>query len=87
MRTKTFTVLFTVIGAALCLIHYLFHQFDSIYMIFYSLSVPMWFASMFTSVYNVSVGKLLVIYALTVASWAVIGYVIDRFAYSRRRSW
>jgi predicted Abi (CAAX) family protease len=85
---RKFTKIFTCIGLALCLVHYLFHDFDSIYLLFYSLSVPAWFAPLFTNVVDISGPKLMVIYLLTVAVWALIGYVIDRFSvgYSRRRS-
>ncbi|MEW9699613.1 hypothetical protein [Paenibacillus sp. SI8] len=87
MQTTTFTWLFTFIGAALCVIHYMFHDHDAIYMIFYALSVPAWFASVFTNIYEVSMVKMFVIYALTIATWALVGYAIDRFSVnSRNRS-
>ncbi|NEW07284.1 hypothetical protein GK047_14850 [Paenibacillus sp. SYP-B3998] len=84
MRTTTFTWLFTFIGAALCVIHYLFHDHDAIYMLFYALSVPAWFASVFSNIYEVSMLKMLVIYALTIVTWALVGYIIDRFSVSYR---
>lgn len=84
MRTSTFTWLFTFLGAALCLMHYLFHDHDAFYMIFYALSVPAWFASTFTNIYEISMFRMLVIYALTIACWALVGYVIDRFTVSYR---
>ncbi|KRE51466.1 hypothetical protein [Paenibacillus sp. Soil724D2] len=82
MRTTTFTWLFTFLGAALCLVHYLFHDHDAFYMLFYALSVPAWFASTFTNIYEISMFRMLVIYALTIASWALVGYIIDRFSVS-----
>ncbi|MFD0698504.1 hypothetical protein ACFQZT_30990 [Paenibacillus sp. GCM10027628] len=84
MRT-TFTWLFTFIGAALCLIHYLYHDHDAFYMLFYALSIPAWFASIFTNIYEVSMLKMFVIYVLTIATWALVGYVIDRFSAGYRR--
>jgi len=77
----TYTLLFTAIGAALCLMHLIGHDSDPIYMIFYSLSVPAWIYSMFT--YS-NVNQLL-LYTLTILSWTLIGYIIDRL-YLRTRS-
>jgi len=85
MRTTTFTWLFTFLGAALCLVHYLFHDHDAFYMLFYALSVPAWFASTFTNIYEISMFRMLIIYAFTIASWALVGYIIDRFSVSYRR--
>jgi lipid-A-disaccharide synthase-like uncharacterized protein len=84
-KTRTFTLLFTVIGAALCLIHFLFHDYDSIYLLFYALSVPAWFAPVLTNIYEISMTKMLVIYLLTIATWALIGYVIDKCTEAYRR--
>jgi hypothetical protein len=74
-----------MIGVALCLVHYLFHDYDSIYIIFYAFSVPAWFASVFMNVYDLPMWKIAVIYLLTIATWTLIGYVIDRFSVSARR--
>lgn len=82
---RTFTILFTVIGLLLCLIHYLFHDYDSIYLLFYALSVPAWFISLTPYIYNTSMGTITVIYLLTIASWALAGYIIDRFTEAYRR--
>ncbi|MFC5450628.1 hypothetical protein [Paenibacillus aestuarii] len=84
MRT-TFTWMFTCIGAALCFIHYVFHDHDAIYMLFYALSIPAWFASISTNIYEISMTKMLVIYVLTIATWALVGYIIDRIAFGVRR--
>ncbi|MEC0244497.1 MULTISPECIES: hypothetical protein [Paenibacillus] len=81
---KSFTLYATIFGLLLCLIHYFGHDRDSLYLLFYSLSVPAWFAPMFTNVYEISMGKMFVIYVLTVASWALIGYIIDRFSVVRK---
>lgn len=82
---RFYTWLFTFIGAALCLVHYLFHDYDSVYMIFYALSIPAWFAPVVSNVNDISMAGMLLIYALTIVSWGVIGYVIDRFATGYRR--
>jgi hypothetical protein len=73
-----FTLICTIIGTALCLVHYIWHDSDPIYLLFYALSVPAWFAPIFT---NVATANIAVIYLLTILSWTVIGYVIDRFAH------
>jgi hypothetical protein len=67
--------------------HYFYHGYEPVYLLFYALSVPAWFVSLTPSVYNTSMGTILVVYLLTVATWAVVGYVIDRFSetYRRRR--
>ncbi|NHN32262.1 hypothetical protein [Paenibacillus agricola] len=70
----TCTLLFTAIGAALCLMHMIGHDSDPVYMIFYSLSVPAWFYSTYT---YTNVNPLL-LYSLTILSWTLIGYIIDR---------
>nr|WP_275422595.1 hypothetical protein [Paenibacillus mucilaginosus] len=70
----------TLIGAVLSLVHYIGHENDAIYLLFYSFSVPAWFYPIFqyTDV------NPLILYLLTIASWTVIGYAIDRFAVYRR---
>lgn len=86
MRTRSFTVLLTLAGTILCLVHYLFHDFDSIYLLFYALSVPAWFTPVITNVYEISLAKMIIIYILTIASWALIGFTIDRFTVINRRN-
>ncbi|TDF94362.1 hypothetical protein [Paenibacillus piri] len=76
----TSTLFCTAIGAALCLMHYIGHDSEPIYLIFYGLSVPAWFFP-FVSYTNVNAALL---YTLTILSWALIGYVIDRFTVRRR---
>jgi hypothetical protein len=86
---RTFTLLFTVIGAVLCLIHYFGHDHEAFYLLFYALSIPAWVAPIFINVNEISMNAMFVIYMLTIASWAFIGYVIDRVAMtiqSRRSS-
>jgi hypothetical protein len=82
---RTFTSIFTLIGLLLCLVHYFFHDHDTIYLLFYSLSVPAWFASLFPQIYNPSMGMITLIYFLTVATWAIVGYAIDRYSEAGHR--
>ncbi|WP_068776498.1 hypothetical protein [Paenibacillus sp. FJAT-26967] len=84
MKSLAFTFYFTVFGVVLCLIHYYGHNLDSLYLLFYSLSVPAWIAPMVTDVYEISMGKMMIIYLLTIASWGAIGYVIDRLSFVRK---
>jgi hypothetical protein len=72
-----FTYLFAVIAAALCLVHYYWHDSDPIYTLFYALSIPAWVAPLFTDITTVNIG---VIYVLTIAAWALVGFLIDLFA-------
>ncbi|NOU94749.1 hypothetical protein GC093_16195 [Paenibacillus sp. LMG 31456] len=76
----TATLFCTALGAALCLMHYIGHDSDPIYLIFYALSVPAWFYAIFTYT-NVNAALL---YFLTIVSWAIIGYAIDRFTVRKR---
>ncbi|TVY10711.1 hypothetical protein [Paenibacillus cremeus] len=78
MRYK-YTSWLTLIGVALCILHYFGHEYDPIYLLFYALSVPAWFYPIFKYT-NINP---LILYILTIASWAVIGYCIDRFAVYR----
>jgi len=70
----------TAVGAALCLMHFIGHDSDPVYLIFYALSVPAWIYSLF-SYTNVNAALL---YTLTILSWAIIGYTVDRFSMRRR---
>ncbi|WP_019536858.1 hypothetical protein [Paenibacillus ginsengihumi] len=72
----TFTRLLTLIGIALCAVHWFGHEYDPIYLLFYALSVPAWFWPIFEYT-NVN---FVLLYLTTILSWALIGYVIDRFA-------
>jgi hypothetical protein len=78
----TYTLLFTAFGTALCLMHLIGHDSDPIYMIFYSLSVPAWIYS----IYSYTNVNQLLLYILTILSWALIGYIIDRFSL-HTKSW
>ncbi|CAG7654123.1 hypothetical protein ACFQI7_32285 [Paenibacillus allorhizosphaerae] len=79
MRYK-YTRTLTLISIALCILHFFGHEYDPIYLLFYALSVPAWFYPIFKYTHI----NPLLLYMLTILSWAVIGYVIDRFAVTRR---
>ncbi|MDF2960519.1 MAG: hypothetical protein K0S39_2254 [Paenibacillus sp.] len=79
MRYKA-TLFCTAIGAALSLIHYIGHDSEPVFLIFYALSVPAWFYPFF----NYTNVNPVFLYTLTILSWAIIGYVIDRFTVRKR---
>ncbi|WNQ11489.1 hypothetical protein MJA45_28505 [Paenibacillus aurantius] len=81
LKPFTFTVIFAVIGLLLCFVHY--QGWDPKNIILFSFSVPLWFIPLFTSSRNINPAAA---YLLTVASWAVIGYIVDRFVYRRGSS-
>ncbi|MBO9610501.1 MAG: hypothetical protein J7639_31395 [Paenibacillaceae bacterium] len=70
---RLFASLFTVIGAVLSLIHYA--GLDPKNMLLFSFSVPLWFAPLFADINSINI---FLAYALTVASWFVMGYIVDR---------
>jgi hypothetical protein len=76
---RKFTWILTLVGAAICLFHFL--GFDPHNIVLFSLSVPAWFIPFFTRISNVD---LSLVYVLTIASWAFIGYIIDRIIARRR---
>jgi hypothetical protein len=83
MRYRVTTVA-TLIGVALCLYNYT--GYDPHNMVFFMFSVPAWFIDLFIDTHNVSV---LLMYVLTILSWALLGYITDRIIYrdkSRRQA-
>jgi hypothetical protein len=62
----------TLIGVALCLFSFTGRDPHNIF--FFMFSIPVWFVEMFGDVQRVSVWWL---YALTVLSYAALGYLID----------
>ncbi|MCQ6560798.1 hypothetical protein [Paenibacillus mendelii] len=66
------TIIATLVGLALCLYNYT--GFDPHNMVFFMFSVPAWFVDFFIDVHQVNV---LLMYVLTIASWALIGYLCD----------
>jgi hypothetical protein len=70
---RKFTVLFTAIGLAICFAHY--YGFDPKNLIIYSLSIPLWIASIF---YDMKTVNVFSIYMFTILSWTLLGYILDR---------
>lgn len=75
-----FTGICTLIGLALCLFNSTGYDPHNLFLMMFS--VPMWFVELFADLHSVSVWLM---YALTVLSWALIGYLID-LGVSRTRS-
>lgn len=73
---KPYTVALTVLSAVLCFVHYIGHEYDPIYMLFYALSIPAWIAPAFGDITRINIAA---VYFFTIASYAFIGYVIDFF--------
>lgn len=77
----TVTIIATLIGVAICAFNYT--GYDPHNMVFFMLSIPAWLADLFIDIHEVSV---LLMYVLTIASWAILGFVTDLFiARDRRR--
>lgn len=72
MRYK-FTVGCALIGVALSLFNLSGYDPHNLFLLMFS--VPMWFVEIFSDFHRVNVWFM---YALTVLSWAAIGYLIDR---------
>ncbi|GBG12296.1 hypothetical protein B1748_07445 [Paenibacillus sp. MY03] len=79
MRYKI-TIIATLIGLAVCAFNYT--GYDPHNMVFFMFSVPAWFADMFMDIHNVSV---LLMYALTVLTWALLGFITDLIIARDRR--
>ncbi|ANY68504.1 hypothetical protein BBD42_20020 [Paenibacillus sp. BIHB 4019] len=75
MRYK-FTAIAALIGLALCL--YNSTGYDPHNMVFFMFSVPAWFVDLFIDVHEVSV---MLMYVLTVATWALLGLIADVIVY------
>ncbi|RAP77810.1 hypothetical protein [Paenibacillus montanisoli] len=66
------TITASLIGVALCL--YNSTGYDPHNMVFFMFSVPAWIADMVVDIHNVNVYLM---YVLTIASWALLGYIVD----------
>lgn len=78
------TFVATLIGLALCLFNYT--GYDPHNFVFFMFSPPAWIADLIIDIHEVSV---LLMYVLTVLSYALIGYIADRLIRtdrSKRRS-
>jgi len=62
----------TIIGLALCLFNWTGYDPHNLFLMMFS--VPMWFVEVFTDIHRVNIWTM---YALTVISWALIGYLGD----------
>jgi len=67
------TVVMTLIALALCLYNYT--GYDPHNFVFFMFSPPAWVADMLVDIHEASV---LLLYALTLITYALIGYVADR---------
>ncbi|WP_442050560.1 hypothetical protein [Paenibacillus sp. 2TAB19] len=80
------TLAATLIGLAICLFNYT--GYDPHNMIFFMFSPPAWVVDLFVDIHEVSV---LLMYVLTVLTWALLGFIADKIIFSggesrRRRS-
>jgi hypothetical protein len=66
------TIVATLIGVAICLFNYT--GYDPHNFVFFMLSIPAWVVDLFVDVHEVSV---LLMYALTIITWALLGFVAD----------
>ncbi|GLX69313.1 hypothetical protein [Paenibacillus glycanilyticus] len=78
-----FPVMFvaTLIGLALCV--YNSTGYDPHNFVFFMFSIPAWIMDLFVDIHDVNV---LLMYVLTVASWALLGYIADVLIERGRRS-
>jgi hypothetical protein len=76
---RKFTLLFTLIGIAICLFHFI--DLDTKNYVIFSLSIPLWVIPFFADVRDVNV---FLIYILTIASWFLLGYILDRLVQKSR---
>jgi hypothetical protein len=81
MAMRKFTSIFTSFAILLCLFHYV--GWDSKSLLLFSFSIPLWFLPIFTDIRNL---PLLMVYMLTIASWAVLGYCTDLLVNRQRDS-
>ncbi|RUS48679.1 hypothetical protein [Cohnella sp. AR92] len=79
------TLVLTLFAVALCLFNSTGYDPHNIFL--FMLSVPIWFVELFGDIHQVNVYFM---YALTIASWALIGYFCDvgiaRVQRKRRRA-
>lgn len=67
------TFVATLIGLALCV--YNSTGYDPHNFVFFMFSIPAWVVDLFVDIHDVNV---LLMYILTVASWALLGFIADR---------
>ncbi|WP_419873975.1 hypothetical protein [Candidatus Pristimantibacillus sp. PTI5] len=66
------TIIATLIGLAICLFNYT--GYDPHNFVFFMLSIPAWVVDLFVDIHEVSV---LLMYALTILTWALLGFIAD----------
>ncbi|TJY43549.1 hypothetical protein E5161_06660 [Cohnella pontilimi] len=81
MRRYRVTLFFTLFSVALSLYNY--SGYDPHNHWFFMFSIPVWFVELFGDIHRVDV---FVMYALTVITWAVIGFLAD-LGVSRIKTW
>ncbi len=79
MRYKA-TAIATIIGFGICAFNYT--GYDPHNMVFFMLSVPAWIADLFIDIHEVSV---LMMYSLTILTWALVGFFVDVLIARERR--
>ncbi|MGO4107157.1 hypothetical protein [Paenibacillus sp. YAF4_2] len=67
------TFVATLIGLALCV--YNSTGYDPHNFVFFMFSIPAWVVDLFVDIHDVNV---LLMYILTVASWALLGFIADK---------
>jgi hypothetical protein len=70
---RKYTRIFYLIGIGVCILH--FFDLDKKNIIFASFSIPLWFIHAFYDVRNVNI---FIIYLLTILTWALLGYILDK---------
>jgi hypothetical protein len=80
MHKYRVAAVFTLIGFILCFLH--FFGYDPKNMLLFSFSVPLWFMPIFG---DIRTFNLFAVYFVTILSWTIMGYVVDRFVLASRR--
>lgn len=75
------TIVAALIGLAICLFNYT--GYDPHNFVFFMLSIPSWLVDLFIDVHEVSV---LLMYILTVLTWALLGFIADLIIARDRKS-
>ncbi len=76
----TVTTIAVLLGLMLCAFNYT--GYDPHNMFFFMFSVPAWIVPLFTDIHNVSV---LLMYALTIITWGLLGFFADAMIAKQRK--
>ncbi|RXZ82219.1 hypothetical protein EBB07_11080 [Paenibacillaceae bacterium] len=79
MKRYPATIIAASFSFLLCLYNYT--GSDPHNMFFFMLSIPAWFVEFFIDIHEVSV---LLMYVLTIISWALLGFITDRIVAKNR---